>query len=119
VRYLAMKTDHFGTKRVILAENPQDETYAGCIVCYIRTDDRDGPAEGGQVYEGFTIEEIILEYESDYGIARSDWIIVPDQVAGCEDAWLDPVRQVRDEGGSIIVGTWEKLIGNQWRRFKL
>ncbi len=118
MRYLATQTNKYGSKQVLLVEHPQGEKFRGCILSFIRIEKLDGPPEGGQVYEGFTIDQLLQEFEDDYEINRADWESLPDQVPGCDDGWIDPVRPARDECQKVIPGTWERLVGNQWLRFQ-
>ena len=119
MRYRATQIGKYDVKRVMLVENPQDERYRGCIVSYVSVDKEDGPPDGGQVYEGYAIEQIFKEFEEDYDIKRTDWQAIPDQIPGCEDEWVAPVRHARDYQGNIIQGSWEQLVNNQWVSFTL
>jgi hypothetical protein len=118
MRYIATQTSQYGSKQVLLVEHPQDERYRGHILSFVRIEKHDGPPEGGQVYEGFTMDQLFQEFEDDYEIKRTDWTALPDQIRGCEDGWVDPVRPARDDQQGIIPGTWERLVGDQWLRFQ-
>src|SRR5689334_260025 len=109
MRYLAKQTSAYGTKRVLLIEHPQDERYRGCIVSFVAIDKEDGPPDGGQVYEGYTIRELIEEFAADYDIDAGAWEAIPDQLPGCEDGWVAPVRAARDAAGNVLAGQWERL----------
>jgi hypothetical protein len=117
MRYLATTTKEIGVAQVLLVENPQDERMRGCIVSHIRIDDMDGPPVGGQVYQGYTIEQLMEEFENDYDVPRETWKPIPDQLPGCDDAWIGPVRPVRDAQGRQIQGVWQRLVGDQWIGF--
>ena len=120
MRHVNTVQQKFYRKRVMLLENPQDSRYQGGVMmlAYICGPD-DGPSDGGSFYAGWTVEEVKAELEELYGFPPSGWIAIPDQIAGCDDAWIEPVRQARDENGREIRGTWEKLVEGQWVRFTL
>jgi hypothetical protein len=109
----------YGPKRILLVENPQDARYRGYIVSFITLDREDGPPDGGELYEGYTIDQLIQELSDDYDLPRSGWVTIPDQIAGCEDSWIAPVRQARNSRGEAIPSTWEQLVGSEWVRFVL
>jgi hypothetical protein len=120
MRYLAIRTNARGiTRRVLLVDNPQDERYRGCIVSHTRMDAQDGPPHGGQVYQGYTLEELFQEFENDYDVRRDSWKEIPDQLPGCEDGWVGPVRQARNDQGVRIMGLWERLVDGEWVRIGL
>jgi hypothetical protein len=78
MRYVAIKVQDFATKKVVLIENSNDERYKGGVVSQIWVDEFDGPPDGGQFYDGFTVEEVMQEYEELFDVKRSDWSTLPD-----------------------------------------
>jgi hypothetical protein len=79
MRSVAIKIQTNATKKVMLIENSRDERYRGGVVCHIWIDNHGGPAEAGEFYNGFTINEVMQELEELYGIRRSDWSTLPDE----------------------------------------
>lgn len=107
-------------KRVMLVEKSQDPRYQGGVMMYgYVSGQSDGPADGGSFYDCWTVEEVKAELEELYGYPADGWVTIPDQIDGCEDAWIAPVREARGEDGRYVRGTWEKLVDGQWVRFTL
>lgn len=79
MRYVVIKVQKNATKKVVLVENPKDERYKDGVISQIWIDDFDGPPDGGQFYYGFTIEEVMQEFEELYDVKRSEWSALPDE----------------------------------------
>jgi hypothetical protein len=116
MRKQSITTSEYGTRRMLLVDNPQDEQYRGAVVCYMYYGEEDGPALGCHLYSGGSIDQVIEELEEISGRSSLSWSVIPDQVPGCADEWIAPVRIARDERGQLIKGAWEKLEGNEWVR---
>jgi hypothetical protein len=102
---------------MMLVDNPQDERYKGGVLCFMYRGNEDGPSEAVHFYDGWTIDQVIVELEETCERNRADWSTIPDQLLGCQDDWIAPVRIARDEQGHPIPGVWEKLVAGQWIRF--
>jgi hypothetical protein len=114
MRYFAVQQQRTRKKRVMLVEHSQDPRYQAGIVCYIYLQTADGPMEGGEFYPGYTIEQVQDELEELYALPRSDWIEIPDQLPGCLDDWIAPVRIAVSQTGELLPGQWEQLVEGTW-----
>ena len=79
MRYVAIQVQKYHTKKVMLIENSKDERYKDGVVAHFWIDNFDGPPDGGQFYDGFTVKEVMREYEELYDVKRSDWSALPDE----------------------------------------
>jgi hypothetical protein len=77
----------------------------------------DGPSEAVQFYEGFTVDQVIADLAELSDRDPKSWSVIPDQIPGCQDDWLGPVRAVCDSQGNQVQGEWERLQEEQWVRF--
>lgn len=102
MRKQSITTSEYGTKRMLLVDNPQDEQYRGAVVCYMYYGEEDGPALGFNLFYGGSIDQVIEELEEMSGQSGSSWSVIPDQVPGCADEWIAPARIARDERGELI-----------------
>jgi hypothetical protein len=118
MRKQSTTNSEYGTKRMMLVDNPQDERYRGAVVCYMYYGSEDGPALGFHLYYGGSIDQVIEEIEETTGRSGSSWSVIPDQIAGCADEWIAPVRMARNEQGGLIKGEWEKLEDGEWVRLE-
>jgi hypothetical protein len=116
MRHVVTVEGSMGKKRAMLVENSQDPRYQDGIVCFLYLDNLDGPAEGGEFYDGFTIDQVKAEFERDFDVPQTAWTAIPDQLAGCQDDWVAPVRIARDERGEQMAGEWEQLVDQKWVR---
>jgi len=116
MRLHSAKTTEYGTKRMMLVDNPQDEQYRGAVVCYAYFGERDGPSEGCHLYYGGPVEQVIEDLEEMTGRSRLSWTVIPDQLPGCADDWIAPVRIAQTERGEPIRGRWERFERGQWVR---
>jgi hypothetical protein len=81
MRYVAIQVQKYATKKVMLIEHSREERYQGGVVSQIWIEDNNGAPDGGMFYEGYTVEEVMQEYEELYDIKRSDWSTLPDDEA--------------------------------------
>jgi hypothetical protein len=116
MRHVATVEGSMSNKRIMLVENSQDHRYQGGIICFIFLDNIDGPAEAGEFYHGLTVEQVKAELEDNFGIQPMAWREIPDQLQGCQDDWISPVRIAKDDRGEQIVGEWELLVDQRWMR---
>lgn len=114
MRYISSEPSKFGTKLVMLVDNPHDQRFKEGVLCCMFRGDEDGAPESVHFYDGFTIDQTMDELEDACGIKRSDWSRIADQVSGCLDEWIAPVRIARNEEGEQISGMLEILVGDQW-----
>jgi hypothetical protein len=119
MRYTSSRESPIGTKRMMLVEKPQDPLYHDGILCSMYDGADDRPPVAVHFFEGFTAAQVIAELEETSGRAASSWSSIPDQVVGCQDDWLGPVRAIRDEHGKAVRGQWERLEDGQWVRFEM
>lgn len=117
MRMISKKVSEFGTKRLMLVENPQEAKFAGAIVCFMYRGDDDGVPETAQLFYGETVDGII-DYLVENCDASPNWSAIPDQIPGCLDEWIAPVRVARSQDGSVLHGTLERLEGETWMKFK-
>src|SRR5690349_15596389 len=86
-------------KRIIIATNPQSvASYpAGWVVMFggYSAEGEDGPAM--MVVATPTVDDAMAELEEVNPGCHREWREYPDQVPGCQDDWLGPVRVYRDE----------------------
>jgi hypothetical protein len=54
----------------------------------------------------------------DLGMTDLTWQEVPDQLPGCQDDWLGPVRIYRDESGAKGFHRWQRLVDGEWVEFE-
>jgi hypothetical protein len=78
---------------------------AAVVYAYILDDD--GPA-----YEpwSFSSHAAALGWLLENGVGPLEWSEVPDQVPGCRDDWLAPVR--------LDGGRWMQLMDGNWTEFE-
>src|SRR5262245_20429691 len=115
MRCLSSKPHPYGTKWMMLIENPQDERYKGDILCSMIRGDEDEAPESVCVFVGFTIDQVMSELEETCGRDRTNWTQIADQVPGCLDEWIAPVRVARTKERNEIPGVWEMLVDGQWK----
>jgi hypothetical protein len=111
---IALRT---GIQRLMLTTKPQSGPYPPNVVALFgyMAKDADGPSVMGSLYDD---AETALNYVQDlWGVERSHWRTVADQVPGCEDDWLAPVRIFQDEDGVQISGRWQQLVDGCWVEF--
>lgn len=116
MRYMVTRRSEWGVKRAMLVEHLQDPRYKEGIVCYLFRDDQDGPAAGAEFFDGCSTEQVMREFEETHQVKFGDRVALPDQVPGCDDDWVHPVRGAIGIDGSRIPGVWEKLENGQWIR---
>ncbi len=106
-------------KRIIIATNPQSVRYypEGWVVMFIGywAEGEDGPSMGGATYP--TVEDAFTDLE-DLEITGLTWQEFPDQLPGCQDDWLGPVRICRDESGAKVFHRWQRLVNDEWVEFE-
>lgn len=116
MRHTAVVQGAMGNKRLMLVENSQDTRYHGGVVCFIFFDNIDGPAEAGEFYEGLTVAQVKYELQDHFGIEPDVWNEIADQLPGCQEDWIAPVRIARDKDGEPMIGQWEQLVDQRWVR---
>ena len=107
-------SERTGMTRLMLVDNPQ--RYPGTVVLYAyMIAEPDGPSFTGWMYENS--EDALGHMRESWGVAAADWREVPDQLLGCQDDWIAPVRIPRAEGGGMLFHQWERLEGGEWVPF--
>jgi hypothetical protein len=96
----------------MLVDTPQDHRYLGGVKCYLYMGTIDGPADGGQYYHGYTIEDVMEEFLSEHGLPLEAWVQIPEQRPDCEEDWIAPVRRTVDAQQDL--SRWEKLVEGHW-----
>ena len=109
MRILSTNVSEYGTKRMMLVDNPQDDRYQGGVVCYMYRGADDEASQGFEVFFGATIAQVIEHLEETCGAPRSDWIPIPDQIPGCLDEWIGPVRAVETNRVNQFVASGKGL----------
>lgn len=117
MRFISKKVSEFGTKRLMLVENPQDEKYAGAILCFMYRGEEDGYPETGQLFFGEKVEDVI-DYLVENCDASPEWSTIPDQLPGCLDDWIAPVRVSRGKNGEMLQDRFQRLEGDRWIEVK-
>ncbi|WP_022825664.1 hypothetical protein [Hymenobacter norwichensis] len=59
----------------------------------------------------------VAEAESageEYGVAPTDWQVVPDPLEGCQQDWITPVRVKGHTDSQLQKSSFEKLVDGQW-----
>jgi hypothetical protein len=79
----------------------------------------DGPPLGFQVFYDATIDEVITYFDEECGVEPSVWSPIPDQLPGCLDEWIAPVRAFQDENGKVVAGAYERLESENWIKFTI
>jgi hypothetical protein len=106
-------------KRLIIATNPQSVSYypEGWVILFIGycAEGEDRPSMGGSAYP--TVEDVLADLE-DLEITGLTWQEFPDQLPGCQDDWLGPVRIYRDESGTKVFHRWQRLVDGEWVEFE-
>jgi hypothetical protein len=106
-------------KRIIIATNPQSASFypPGWVIMYggYQAEDEDGPSMSATAYP--TVEDALAELE-DLEITGLQWQEYPDQLPGCQDDWLGPVRIYRDESGAKVFHRWQRLVEGEWVEFE-
>lgn len=112
-------TSRSGSKRAIIVRNPKSIAYIPdeCAVTFAGyyAEGEDGPSMGG--WWSDTVEEakaVIQEYSEE----PLEWQEIPDQIPGCQDDWIGPVRIYRDESGAKVFHRWQRLVDGQWVEFE-
>ena len=107
-----------GITRMMLVSNPQPHPYRdpdAVIVFAYLLQGAEGPSFTAWPFPG-TAEA--LDYLRDaWGIPESAWQIVADQLPGCQDDWIAPVRIYRDEDEGKVFHRWQRLQDGEWVEF--
>jgi hypothetical protein len=101
----------------MLVDNPQDERYKDGVVFFVYFGVEDAPPNGSHFYVGATIDQAIEHIEEAWDNPKLEWAVIPDQIPGCLDEWVGPVRKARDESGKSVYRAWERLEDGKWKRF--
>src|SRR5262245_42031169 len=117
MRYVSSWVSRVGVMRMMLVENPQAPSFRDGVLCFMYDGANDGPPVSAHFYEGFTVAQVVVELEETTGHDPSSWSPIPDQLAGCQDDWIGPVRAVRDDQGKVVHGQWEKNVDDRWVSF--
>lgn len=117
MRMIESRASPFGIKRTMLVENTQNPKYKGSVICYMYEGEADGPPVGYQVFYDATIADVVQYLEEACGVERTEWSQIPDQLPGCLEEWISPVRLYRDQNGEHVSGEFERLENGTWTRF--
>jgi hypothetical protein len=120
VAYIPAKPERReSAKRIIIATNPQSASYypQGWVIMYggYCAEGEDGPSISATAYP--TVEDALAGLE-DLGLTGLEWRECPDQLPGCQDDWLGPVRIYRDESGAKVFHRWQRRVDGQWIEFE-
>jgi hypothetical protein len=75
-------------------------------------EERDGPSFTGWLYPD--AEAALDNMRELWGIKADAWQEIPDQLPGCQDDWIAPVRIARAANGGKAYDEWETLMGDEW-----
>jgi hypothetical protein len=75
----------------------------------------DGPSMSATAYP--TVQDALEDLE-ELGLTGLQWQEFPDQLPGCQDDWLGPVRIYRDESGAKVFHRWQRLVDGEWVEFE-
>jgi hypothetical protein len=100
--------------RAMLVTNPaQKWVYPGQGVLFAYFTEEDGPSCCQWPFEPFSdVEGARKAVWRDFQIPVSEWREIPDQLPGCLDDWIAPVRLVRESGDAEP--RWERYDGDGW-----
>jgi hypothetical protein len=105
--------------RMMLVTNPQpsqDRDPDAVIVFAYMIEGPDGPSFTAWP---FLDSATALDYlRVHWGIQESDWQVVPDQLPGCQDDWIEPVRIYCAEDGGKVFHRWQRLVEGAWVEFE-
>jgi hypothetical protein len=103
--------------RVMLVSNPaQKWVYPGQGVLFAYFTDDDGPSCCQWPFEPHSDLDGAKEaVKRDFQIPVSEWREIPDQLPGCLDDWMSPVRLVRESPDAEP--RWERYDENRWVEF--
>lgn len=101
--------------RLLLVTNPQSSSFHNpdaVIVYAYMVEEPDGPSFTARVYPN--AEAALADMQDDWGIDEDAWREVPDQLSGCQDDWIAPVRIPRAANGGKLYHQWERLVDGEW-----
>lgn len=108
-----------GFERLMIVTNPQPgwvDPGCGVLFAYFGSDGRDKPAYMRWPFDDF---EYAVEYTREtWGVQVAAWREVPDQMPGCLDDWIAPVRLSRIRDGKQWVNRWERFVDGGWIQFE-
>jgi hypothetical protein len=101
--------------RLMLVTNPQSSRYhdpdAVILYAYMIAEP-DGPSFTAWVYPD--AEAALDRMREMWGNAAEAWHELPDQIPGCQDDWIAPVRIPRAANGQRLYHQWEQLLDGAW-----
>jgi hypothetical protein len=104
--------------RLMLVTNPQSSRYhdPDAVILYAyMIEEPDGPSFTAWVYPDAQAAQDHMQEM--WGVAAEAWREVPDQLAGCQDDWIAPVRIARAADGTKLYHQWERLVDGEWVPF--
>lgn len=113
------KAQQTGITRMMLVTNPQPHPYRdpeGIIVYAYMLEESDGPSFAAWPFQH--AEGALAYLEDRWGITDSAWQVVPDQLPGCQDDWIGPVRIHQEEDGGKVFHRWQRLVDGEWVEFE-
>jgi hypothetical protein len=106
-------------KRVIIVRNPKSVRFIPdeCAVLFFGyySEGEDGPSTPSEYAP--TVEDAMAAIQ-EYSDEPLHWQEIPDQLPGCEDSWIGPVRIYRGESGAKVYHRWQRFVAGEWREFE-
>jgi hypothetical protein len=97
--------------RAMLVTNPQQKWgFPGQGVLFAFHSEEDGPHSCNWPFKDLDEGKEAAQYN--FEIATSEWYEIPDQMPGCLDDWIAPVRIVRES--EEAEPRWERFDGSGW-----
>ena len=99
-----------GVARAMVAEQE------GGALLFLYHADLDGPCQSDLFFD--TVKDVKKECLETFNIREDDWRVLPDQILGCQQDWIAPVR-IKKEGkrGETSI-SYEQLINGAWLPFE-
>ena len=102
----------------MLVTDPQPIPYsnsAKVLVFLYMLDEPDGPMFTAVGFANAS--EAVCYFRDEWGVEESVWHGIPDQLAGCLDDWIAPVRVFQAADGSREHHRWQRMADGVWVEF--